>query len=332
MKILIIGGTRFVGRALVEMALARGHEITLFHRGQSNPDIFPNVERILGDRNSELEKLGNRHWDAVIDTCGYVPRVVKASAEYLADKVKTYVFISTISVYKESPIVGRDEDAELATIADETTEEVTGESYGALKVLCENAAEAAMPGRVVQIRPGLIVGPHDPTNRFTYWPIRVRKGGDVLVPDGGDVFSQFIDVRDLADFTIKCLEDGTIGTFNATGPDEPTTLKHVVEVSKQVSGSDANFVAAPSEWLMAKELGPWMEMPLWIPTKEDQALMQISIERGKAKGLKFRPLAETIRDTYTWYDEIKGDEKQWGAGLKAEKEASLLADLKAEKA
>jgi 2'-hydroxyisoflavone reductase len=329
MKLLIIGGTRFVGRALVEVALARGHEVTLFHRGQSNPDIFPDVERILGNRDGELEKLGNRQWDAVIDTCGYVPRIVKASAEYLADKVKTYVFISTISVFKESNIVGRDEDAELATMEDETIEEVTGESYGALKVLCEKAAEAAMPGRVVQIRPGLIVGPHDPTNRFTYWPVRVRKGGDVLVPDGGSGFAQFIDVRDLADFTIKCLEDGTIGTFNATGPEKPTTIQHVLDVSKQVTGSNANFVSAPSEWLLEKEVGPWMELPLWLPTLDDQALMQISIDRAVAKGMKFRSLEDTVRDTLAWYDEIKGDEKQWNAGMKPEKEAELLEELKA---
>lgn len=327
MKILIIGGTRFVGRALTEVALAHGHEVTLFHRGQSNPDIFPDVERILGDRDGELEKLGNRHWDAVIDTCGYVPRVVKASAEYLADKVKSYVFISTISVYAESAVIGRDEDAPLATMEDESREDVTGETYGPLKVLCEKAAEAAMPNRVLQIRPGLIVGPYDPTNRFTYWPIRVRKGGDVLVPDDGKSFSQFIDVRDLADFIIKCLEDGTVGTYNATGPDSPTTIQHVLDVSKQVSGSDANFIYAPAEWLLAKEVGPWMEMPLWIPTQEDQALMQMSIARGKAKGLKFRSLEDTIRATYAWYDDIKGEEKQWGAGMKPEKEAALLAEL-----
>jgi 2'-hydroxyisoflavone reductase len=330
MKILIIGGTRFVGRALTEVALAHGHEVTLFHRGQSNPDIFPEVERILGDRDGELAKLGNRQWDAVIDTCGYVPRIVKASAEYLADKVKTYVFISTISVYAESSMVGRDEDAELATTENETAEEVTGELYGPLKVLCEKAAEAAMPGRVLQIRPGLIVGPHDPTNRFTYWPVRVRKGGDVLVPDDGSSFTQFIDVRDLADFTIKCLEERVIGTFNATGPEKPATLQQVLDASKQVSGSNPNFVYAPAAWLLEKEVGPWMEMPLWIPTKDDQALMQISVARAVAKGLKFRPLEETIRDTYAWYDEIKGDERQWNAGMKPEREAALLAELKAQ--
>lgn len=331
MDILIIGGTRFVGRALTEVGLAHGHNMTLFHRGQSNPDIFPDVERILGDRESDLANLGDRQWDVVIDTCGYFPRVVRDAAEYLKDKVKRYVFISTISVYTESSEIGRDEDTELATLEDETTEEITGETYGGLKVLCEQAAEAVMPGRVIQIRPGLIVGPHDPTNRFTYWPIRVRKGGDVLVPDDGSTPSQFIDVRDLADFTMKCIEDDTIGIFNATGPDYPLTIQNVLDTSKAVSGSDANFVYTDGDWLQEKEVGAWMEIPLWIPNAEGQALMQLSIQRAVDKGLKFRPLEDTIRDTLAWYDEINGDEKEWQAGLNPEKEAELLAEYEAKK-
>jgi 2'-hydroxyisoflavone reductase len=329
MDILILGGTRFVGRALTELGLARGHTITLFHRGQSNPDIFPEVERILGDRNTDIANLGERQWDAVIDTCGYIPRHVRDAAEYLKDKVKRYVFISTISVYTENTEIGRDEDTELATLADETTEAVTGQTYGGLKVLCEQAAEAVMPGRVIQIRPGLIVGPHDPTNRFTYWPVRVRKGGNVLVPGDGSCPAQFIDVRDLADFTIKCLEDDNISTFNATGPDSPLTLQQVLDMTQAVTGSDAHFSYVDEQWLQEKEVGTWMELPLWLPGEEGQALMQISIQRGLNKGLKFRPLEETIRDTLTWYDEIKGDEKTWQAGMNPEKESALLGEYQA---
>lgn len=329
MDILIIGGTRFVGRALTEIGLARGHNITLFHRGQSNPDIFPEVERILGDRDTDLANLGERQWDVVIDTCGYIPRHVRASAEYLKDKVKRYVFISTISVYAETTEVGLDENAELATLEDETTEEITGGTYGGLKVLCEQAAEEIMPGRVIQIRPGLIVGPHDTTNRFTYWPIRIRKGGDTLVPGDGSMPCQFVDVRDLAEFTIKCIEDDSVGIFSVTGPDNPLTLQQVIETAKSVTDSDANFIYVDEAWLQEKEVGPWMEMPLWIPDDSGKAMMQVSIQRALNAGLTIRPLEETIRDTLAWYDDIKGDEKEWPAGMKPEKEAELLAEYQA---
>ena len=182
MNLLILGGTVFLGRHLVEAALARGHAVTLFNRGQHNPDLFPEVERLRGDRDGDLQALEGRRWDAVVDTCGYVPRVVRASAEMLAPNVDHYTFISSISVYADTSKPGIDEQAPVGTLDDPTTEEVTGESYGPLKALCEQAAEAAMPGRVLNIRPGLIVGPHDPTDRFTYWVRRVAEGGEVLAP------------------------------------------------------------------------------------------------------------------------------------------------------
>jgi 2'-hydroxyisoflavone reductase len=328
MDILIIGGTRFLGRALVESALERQHRVTLFNRGQSNPDAFPDVEQIHGDRNTDLEKLAGRKWDAVIDTCGYVPRVVKQSAEYLADKVKRYVFISSISAYQETSEIGADESAPVAILTDPTVEEITNETYGGLKVLCEQAAEAAFPGGAVNIRPGLIVGPYDPSNRFTYWPVRIRKGGDVLVPSSPDYPSQIIDVRDLADFTIKLIEIGATGYYNVTGPDYYLGLGKIFETCKQVSGSDANFLWADDAFLQENEVGAWMEMPLWIPSAEGQALMQVSVQKAINDGLKFRSLEDTIQATLDWYDNTNGDEKTWQAGLAPEKEAAVLDKLR----
>ncbi|MCE5207811.1 MAG: epimerase, partial [Chloroflexi bacterium] len=208
MKILVIGGTRFLGRAAVEAVLAAGHKVTLFNRGVSNPSLYPQVETIIGDRSMDLSLLKGRSWDAVIDTCGYVPRVVRMSASALSGSVGHYTFISTISVYSETWKTGIDENGVLGVLEDETTEEITGGAYGPLKALCEQAAEDAMPGRVLTIRPGLIVGPHDPTDRFTYWPVRVAQGGEVLAPDSPDYKCQVIDVRDLAEWNIRMIEAG----------------------------------------------------------------------------------------------------------------------------
>lgn len=324
MELLIIGGTQFVGRALTEDALSRGYRVTLFHRGQTNPDIFPDVQHIHGDRDGQLERLGDRHWDAVIDTCGYVPRIVGQSAAYLKDRVKRYVFISTISVYSQSTQHNRNEDADLATLTDETTEEITGETYGGLKVLCEQVAEQTMPGRVLIIRPGLIVGPHDPTNRFTYWPVRVRRGGEVLFPGDGSYPTQFIDVRDLAAFTLDMTARQATGIYNATGPDYPVSVLDVCKAAQQVTGSSASYIHADPEWLVQQEVGAWMEMPLWIPSEEGAAMMTTNVQRAIGAGMGFRPLADTIRDTLTWYDSIQGDEKTWPAGMKAEREAALI--------
>lgn len=330
MDILIIGGTRFYGRAFTELALKNGHRVTLFHRGQSNPDIFPEAQRILGDRATDLEKLGDAHWDAVLDTCGQLPRHVRDAAEYLKNRVNHYVYVSSISAYVDGPEIGKDETAELQQLPEgENPDEFKLENYGALKVLCERAAEETMPARTTLVRPGLIVGPHDATNRFTYWPVRVSKGGDVLVPGDGTMPCQIIDARDLAAFTLNLIENRIMGIFNATGPDKPLALQEILETSKTVSGSDANFIYTDEAWLQEKEVGAWMEMPLWIPDEAGKALMQVSIQHGLANGLKFRSLEETIRDTLAWYNDIKGDEKDWPAGMKSEKENTLLAEYKA---
>jgi len=334
MKLLILGGTVFLGRATVEAALARGHEVTLFNRGQSNPDIFPEVEKLVGDRDSDLAPLKGRKWDAVIDTCGYVPRLVRKSVEVLADSVDHYTFISSISVYADTHKIGTLEEDAVGVIEDETVEVVDGETYGPLKALCEQAAEEVMPGRVLIIRPGLIVGRYDPTDRFTYWPVRVARGGEVLAPDNPGFKEQVIDVRDLVEWNIRMAEAGKVGIYNGTGPEQPFTMGELMEVSKQVSGSDATFTWLPEEFLLEKEVGPWMELPMWIPSTMagiGQGLMQVSVARAVADGLTFRPLADIVKDTLDFAATRPADH-EWSAGMKTERESEILKAWKEKQA
>ncbi len=325
MKLLILGGTVFLGRHLVEAALARGHEVVLFTRGQHNADLFPQVEKLRGDRDGGLAVLQGRRWDAAIDTSGYVPRLVRASAELLAAQVEHYTFISSISVYADVSKPGLDEGTPVGKLEDETTEEYNGEAYGPLKALCEQAAEAAMPGRVLVIRPGLIVGPHDPTNRFTYWPHRVAQGGDMLAPGRPERVVQFIDARDLAEWTLRMVEARQTGIYHATGPDYALTMQQVLEACKAVSSSDAHFIWVSDEQLLEAKAGPWMEVPLWIPENDPETVgfMRVNCGKAIAAGLTFRPLAETVRDTLAW-DATLAPDAERKAGMKREREAELL--------
>ena len=325
MKLLMLGGTVFLGRHLVEAAQARGHAVTLFNRGQHNADLFPDVEKLRGDRKENLAALQGRSFDAVIDTCGFMPRVVRASAELLAEAVDHYTFISSISVYADVSVVGIDESAPVGKLADETVEEVTNDAYGPLKALCEQAAERAMPGRVLSIRPGLIVGPHDPTDRFTYWPHRVAEGGEVLAPGRPERQVQCIDVRDLAEWTLRMVEARHTGVYNATGPDYPLTMGQVLEECQRQSGSDARFTWVDEQRLLAAGAGPWIELPLWIPEDdpEHRGFAAINCSKAFAAGLTFRPLAETVRDTLAW-DATRPADVERRAGLKPEREAHYL--------
>ena len=333
MRILIIGGTVFLGRHLVESALARSHEVTIFHRGKSNPGLFPQVETILGDREKDIEKLGEagQIWDAVIDTSGYFPRIVRLSAQVLEPNVSRYVFISSISVYQDFSKVGINESDPVAEIQDETIETITGETYGALKALCEEAVRDIYGmERSLIIRPGLIVGPHDPTDRFTYWPVRVARGGDVLVPDQPQAPVQIIDARDLAEWTIRMIEQHGSGTYNATGPDYELTLGSLLEVSKQVSSSDARFRWADVDFLNQNKIAPWSDMPVWVPDDEESAgFSRVDVSRAVQAGLTFRPLEETVRDTLEWAQSRPADRK-WEAGLTPERETEVLAALDGE--
>jgi len=320
-ELLIIGGTKFLGRALVDVALARDHEVTLFNRGKTNPDLYPDVEKLIGDRREDLSALEGRTWDAVIDTCGYIPREVEMSARLLADHVEHYTFISSISVYDESVLSmeNPNEDAPLATLEDETVEEITHGSYGGLKVLCEQTAEAAMLGRALNVRSGLIVGPYDPTDRFTYWPVSVAQRDRVLAPPE-NAGIQFIDVRDLAEWTVMMAEGRKAGNYNATGPDERLTYGEVLNVCRAAVGA-GEVVHVSEDFLLENELQPWVDLPLWLP-EHMGGLSRVNVDKALADGLTFRPVETTVRDLLTWYEAHHEGELQ--AGLSAERNAELL--------
>ena len=322
MKLLILGGTRFLGRALVDAAQAAGHETTLFNRGQSGPDLYPELERLQGDRDGELSALKGRRWDAVIDTCGYVPRVVHASAELLAPSVAHYTFISTLSVYRDQTTIGIDETSPLGAMEDETVEEITGETYGPLKVLCEKAVTQAMNGRALHVRSGLIVGPYDPTDRFTYWLYRVAQGGEVLAPGHPNQPVQFIDVRDIARWTIQATERRLTGPFNVTGPDDQLTMQQVLRTCKRVSQADAAFTWVDEAFLSKNGVAPYTELPLWVPA-EYAGFNMANCDKAIKAGLRFRPLAETVRDALSWQTTRPADH-EWRGGLSPEREAELL--------
>ena len=332
MNLLILGGTVFLGRYLVESALARGHRVTLFNRGQHSPELYPAVEKLRGDRDGALGALRGRRWDAVVDTSGYVPRVVRASAELLADAVEHYTFISSISVYPHFRSLGLDESAPVGTLDDPAVEEITGESYGPLKALCEQAVERALTGRALVIRPGLIVGPHDYSDRFTYWVRRVAQGGELLAPAHPNWHTQIIDVRDLAEWTLRMVERLQVGVYNATGPDYDLTIGQLLDTCRTVSGSDARFTWVSEEFLADKEVTPWVELPLWIPQSDPDMLgfSDVSCAKAIAAGLTFRDLAATARDTLAW-DYARADAAeppsralQPRAGLNPNREAELL--------
>ncbi len=323
MQILIIGGTIFLGRHLVPAVLARGHGVTLFNRGQHNADLFPEVEKLRGDRNGDLAALDGRRWDAVIDTCGYVPRQVRHMADALAGRVDHYTFISSISVYADEATPHLDESAAVGTLDDPTVEQVDGRTYGPLKALCEQAAEAGMPGRAMVIRPGLIVGPWDPSDRFTYWPVRIARGGAFAAPGTPELPVQVIDVRDLAAWTVRQVESGAAGAFNAAGPADGLTMGTVVDACRAVAGVDARPVWIPESVLAAHQVGAYVEMPLWVPTGA-AGLSTVANGKAVAAGLTFRPLADTVRDTLDWSRSWPAD-RALRAGLSAEREAALLA-------
>jgi 2'-hydroxyisoflavone reductase len=303
-RILILGGTGFLGPAIVEVALAQGHQVTLFNRGKTRPGLFPNVEKRLGDRDPKkgagLDSLRTGEWDAVFDDSGYYPRAVAASAELLAGRVKQYVYISSISCYREPNPVGGTEDAPLATLTDPSVEEMgkSYENYGGLKALCEQAAQRAMPGRTTVVRPGFIVGPDDPTGRFTYWPVRFDRGGEIAVPGNPSDPIQIIDVRDLARWLVHVVEQGTMGVFNACGPDKRMEWGRVIAACKTATAAAGSVVWLPSE--IVEKAG--VDFPIWAPaTGDSKGFHTWSNARALAAGLRFRPVEETVRDTLAWY-------------------------------
>jgi 2'-hydroxyisoflavone reductase len=328
LRLLLLGGTAFLGPELVEAARARGHAVTLFNRGKTRPELVPDVEKLRGDRDGKLDALRGRVWDAVLDTSGYVPRLVKASAELLAPKVGRYLFVSSISAYADSrePLT---ESSPVATMPDERSEEVRAH-YGALKALCEKAAEAAMPGRTLSVRPGLIVGPGDPTDRFTYWPTRLARGGEVLAPGDGQDPVQVIDVRDLAAWMIRAAEEGLAGIFNAVGPASTLTAAAMLEACR-VPDVEARLTWVDAAFLEKEKVSAWTDLPVWIPRSSEEAGMaRTSNAKAVAKGLTFRPLAETARDTLAFWKKLPAERRaKPRAGLPVEREAAVLAAWKA---
>ena len=337
MKLLILGGTVFLGRHLVEAALARGHEVTLFNRGRHDSGLFPEVEKLRGDRTKDLSALRGRRWDAVIDTSGYVPKVVRASARLLAGAVEHYTFISSQSVYSNFDAPGVDESAPVQTLTIEQVREAElieptnptvavnyGGMYGGLKALCEQAVEEEMSGRALGIRAGLIVGPYDYSDRFTYWVRRVARGGEVLAPGNPERPVQIIDARDLAEWIVRMMEGRRTGIFNATGPDYKLTMRRMLEDCRSASGSRAHFVWVDDQFLKEAEVAGWSEVPLWLPEEHHIAnFFSVDCSKARAAGLTFRPLTETIRATLAW-DATRPQEVELRNGLKREREVELL--------
>ena len=338
MRLLILGGTLFLGRHVVEQAGRRGHELTLFNRGRSGPAPIAGVEQIIGDRERDLSRLAGRTWDAVIDTSGYVPRVVRDSAEALARSVQRYAFVSSISVYGSFPEPGVDENAPTAPDPPAEAEDVMSH-YAELKAACERVLDEVVPGRTLIVRPGLIVGPHDPTERFTYWVRRVAEGGRVLAPRAPDQPVQVIDVRDLAGWIVRMVEAGATGVYNATGPAAPLTFGPMLERIRAATGGGADFVWIDEDLLAEAGVAPWDELPLWLdlPRNPDfRGFLAADISRALRAGLEFRALEQTVADTLAWVRE-RGPAQTRGegvplpppAGLAQEREAELLQRLAA---
>ncbi|KKI93573.1 NAD-dependent dehydratase [Bacillus sp. SA1-12] len=336
MKVLILGGTRFLGRALVEEALKRGHDVTLFNRG-NNKNTFPEVEQLTGNRDGDVSLLANRKWDAVMDTCGFAPHQMKKIAAVLGGNVEHYTYISSISVYKDWIPLNITESYQLQAMppddkvkAVEKGEISPYELYGALKVLCEAEAEKHWPGRVLHIRAGQLVGPYDYTDRLPYWVQRVAQGGKVLVPGRSDRPVQLIDVKDLAAWVFTMAENKKAGTFNVTGPEKQLTIEELLNTCKAVTKSDAKFVWADENFILEHKVQPWTEMPLWIPehfpleaeTEPWKGAFLINIDKAVNAGLTFRPLEDTIYEVYQW--ESARQEKERKAGISQEREQELL--------
>jgi nucleoside-diphosphate-sugar epimerase len=317
-RLLVLGGTKFLGRAAVEAALARGHEVTLFNRGETNPELFPEAEKLHGDRTQDLEVLTGREWDAVLDPSGYIPSVVRASAEALADSTAHYLFVSSVSVYASlaAPV---DEESPVAELGDSPDDRLAEDysNYGPLKALCEQVVADVFAERQASVRPGLIVGANDPTGRFTYWPHRVARGSQVLAPAPPEAQVQFIDAKDLGAWLVDLSERRTSGVYNATHPGR--SWSEVLETCREVSGSDAAFEWVPADVLNEHEVGEWMELPLWISDPDAAAMHETDVSRAVAAGLTFRPLEETVRDTLEHAATVEG------VGLTPEREAELLA-------
>ncbi len=331
LKVLILGGTSFLGPHTVQALLDRGHQVTLFNRGRTNPHLFPELEKLRGDRDPDLgeglKSLEGRSFDVVLDHCGYAPRHVEASTRLLEDHVSHYLFVSTTAVYKDYKVEEIDESYPLASLDSPSTEAINATTYGPFKVQCEQAVTRQFENRATIVRPCLIVGPRDPTDRFTYWPWRVRKGGEVLAPGSPADPLQYTDVRDIADFNVSMVEDSVCGVFNLCGPETPSTMAELLHGCKAVVGGDASFEWVDAEFLEKEELGGCTDIPVWVAPKGDfLGFHRISNVKALEAGMVFRPLAETVEETLRWFDSQNHDRKcHLRAGLPLREEKRLLA-------
>ncbi|ALN84494.1 tat (twin-arginine translocation) pathway signal sequence domain protein [Lysobacter capsici] len=330
-KLLVLGGTGFLGPHFVEIARKHGHTLTLFNRGKTNPDKFSgeqfnDIEQLHGDRKSDMKALeGDRQWDAVLDTSAYLPADVTRSAKLLASRVKQYLIVSTISVYAKND-APNDETSPLAVLADPNVTEVTGETYGGLKALCEQAAERELPGRTTVVRPGLIVGPGDNSDRFTYWPARADRGGEILAPGSAADPTQFIDVRDLAAFLLATIEGGRFGIYNADAAPGSLTMGALLSECQHAAKAKSSVTWVPADFLEAQKVSPWQDMPAWIPARGEYAgFGRTSVAKARAAGLQQRPLRETVSATLDWWRALPEERRaKLKAGIAATRETEVL--------
>jgi 2'-hydroxyisoflavone reductase len=322
MRLLLLGGTKLLGRYLVQSALARKHQVTLFNRGQTNPELFPEVEKLRGNRDGDLRALEGRTWDAVVDTCGFTSGQVRVAARLLANSVVHYTFISSISVYRDFTKPGLDESSSLeqlpAGIGEDAGDSTT---YGARKAHCEQTAEDAMPNRVLTIRAGIIVGPHDTTGRFLYWVRRTAIAGELLAPGAPQTPVQLIDVRDLAEWIIRMVELRNIGTYNATGPASTLTFQDLLDQCRIAGGTNTRFTWVDEQFLLEQGVAPFSDLPFWLPSATHKGFFQINCQRAISTGLAFRPLVETASDTLAWSRSARDTHE---VGLRPAREHELL--------
>ncbi|MEE8154595.1 MAG: SDR family oxidoreductase [Phycisphaerales bacterium] len=317
LRLLILGGTGFIGPHVVRHAIERGHTVTLFNRGRTNTHLFPEVEKLLGDRDGQIDSLKNRTWDVVLDNTGYVPRQVRDSAQLLKGNVGRYLFTSTRQVFADFRAPDKKEDA---------PKENVGQSYGALKVLCEQAVNDVYGDLATIVRPTAVAGPNDRSDRFTYWPVRINRGGEVLAPGDYTDPIQYIDVRDLAEFMIHLLENDTPGSFNAAGPEADLSVAEFLYGCRAITSANVRFTWVPADFLAEHNVQPRRGMPLWSsPKEEGETRSPVNRDKAVAHGLKFRPLAVTARDTLDWFLSKPKDQQRLRRGISAEREAEVLA-------
>ncbi|WP_106394000.1 NAD-dependent epimerase/dehydratase family protein [Enhygromyxa salina] len=335
MSILILGGTGFLGPHFVREAVARGHSVTLFNRGKTNPHLFPELDKLRGDRRTgDLAALEGRRFDAVIDTSGYIPEHVSAAATLLATSGQ-YLFVSSVSAYRDQGKAGLTTTDALAPHPEPGNNELPT-FYGPLKALCEEAAEAAMPGKTTIIRPGLIVGPGDPTDRFTYWPVRIARGGEMIAPGEPSDPVQLIDARDLAAFMVDCVERRLTRVYNAVGPAQTLSVAAMLEAGIEALASEGEAAPEltwiPAAFLAEREVMPWVHMTVWVPPTDEEfgGLGSVDASGAIADGLRFRSVKETMTDTLAYWNELPDERRaEPRAGLAPEREAEVLAAWRA---